>query len=298
MKTETKKAGGISIRVTHIAMLALAAVMIALLIFSAYKTSSVFDTLNKATGSYIARQDAAHDVMEASDYLTEMAQRFTLDGDPQYMSNYFEEASVSRRRENAVVSMAENNAEQGLIEQVQNALNESNNLMFTEYYAMRLVVDARDIREYPDTLRGVELKPEDEALDAEAKMDLARSMVMGPEYYSHKEIIRNNLRASLSTLDKLMANTRKETTGQLNRELSVTRGLTMAVTVLLLVMLGLNTWLGTSPLIRAEKSLRQGKRVPVTGAREFRHLAGAYNALKKAQTPEAEPPEKPEKEEE
>ena len=138
----------------------------------------------------------------------------------------------------------------------------------------------------------------DEALDAEAKMDLARSMVMGPEYYSHKEIIRNNLRASLSTLDKLMANTRKETTGQLNRELSVTRGLTMAVTVLLLVMLGLNTWLGTSPLIRAEKSLRQGKRVPVTGAREFRHLAGAYNALKKAQTPEAESPEKPEKEEE
>ena len=95
-----------------------------------------------------------------------------------------------------------------------------------------------------------------------------------------------------------MANTRKETTGQLNRELSVTRGLTMAVTVLLLIMLGLNTWLGTSPLIRAEKSLQQGKRVPVTGAREFRHLAGAYNALKKAQAPEAEIPEKPDKEEE
>ena len=41
-----------------------------------------------------------------------------------------------------------------------------------------------------------------------------------------------------------------------------------------------------------------GTCVPVTGAREFRHLAGAYNALKKAQAPEADTPEKPEKEEE
>ena len=296
MKTGTRKAGGISIRVTYIAMLVLAAVMIALLIFSAIKTSSVFETLNKATGNYIARQDAAHDVMEASDYLTEMVQRFTLDGDPQYMNNYFEEAFTSRRRENAIVSMAENDAEQGLIDQVQNALNESNNLMYTEYYAMKLVVDAQGIRDYPDTLKGVELKPADEALDTEGKMDLAQSMVMGPEYYSHKEVIRNNLRASLSTLDKLMANTRTETTGQLNKELSLIRALIMVVAVLLLIMLGLNTWLGTYPLIRAEKSLNQGQRVPETGAREFRHLAGAYNALKKAQTPEN--PETPEKEEE
>ena len=292
MKTGTKKAGGISIHVTHIAMVVLAVVMIALLIFSAYKTSSVFDTLNKATGNYIARQDAAHDVMEASDYLTEMVQRFTLDGDPQYMNNYFEEAFTSRRRENAVVSMAENDAEQGLIEQVQNALNESNNLMYTEYYAMRLVVDAQGIRDFPDTLKGVELKPADEELDPEGKMDLARSLVMGPEYYSHKAVIRNNLNASLSTLDKLMANTRKETTGQLNKELSVIRTLTMVVAVLLLIMLALTTWLGTVPLAKAEKSLRAGKYVPVTGAKEFRHLAGAYNALKKAQAPE--PPESPE----
>lgn len=285
MKTDAKKTGGISVRITLIAMLVLGVLMIILLVFSVQKSSSVFTKLNKATGNYLVRQDAAHDVMEASDYLTEMVQRFTLDGDPQYMNNYFDEAFTSKRRENAIVSMAENDAEQGLIDQVQNALNESNNLMYTEYYAMKLVVDAKEIRDYPDTLKGVELKEEDEALSAEEKMELAQKMVMGKEYYAHKEVIRNNLNASLSTLDKLMTNTRKETTGQLNSELGTIRTLIIIVAVLLLLVLGISAWLGAIPLLKAEKSLNEGRSVPESGSKELRHLAAAYNALKKTQEP-------------
>ena len=286
MNTNAAKTGGISIRVTHIAMLLLGALMVLLLVFSVQKSSSVFTALNKATGNYLVRQDAAHDVMEASDYLTEMVQRFTLDGDPQYMEKYFEEAFTSKRRENAVVSMAENDAEQGLIDQIQSALNASNNLMYTEYYAMKLVVDAKEIRDYPETLKGVELRSEDEQKSSEEKMELAQSMVMGSEYYDQKEVIRNNLRASLSTMDKLMANTRKETSGQLNGELNSIRVLIVIVAVLLLILLGLNAWLGTIPLLQAEKSLKAGEPVPEVGAKELRHLAAEYNALKKAQDPE------------
>lgn len=288
MKTNTEKNGGISIRVLYIAMLVLGALTVLLLAFSVSRSSSVFAALNKATGNYIVRQDAAHDLMEASDYLTEMAQRFTLDGDPQYMNNYFEEAFTSKRRENAVVSMAENEAEQGLVDQIQAALKESNTLMYTEYYAMKLVVDAKEYREYPETLRGVELREEDALKSAEEKMELAQAMVMGKDYYDHKEVIRNNLRASLSTMDKLMARTRQESTAQLNRELDAIRGFIIAVSVLLLCMIVLTLLLGVRPLSRAEKSLRSGRPVPEEGAREFRHLARAYNDLKKQQEAETD----------
>ena len=288
MKTNTGKNGGISIRVLYIAMLVLGALTVLLLAFSVSRSSSVFAALNKATGNYIVRQDAAHDLMEASDYLTEMAQRFTLDGDPQYMNNYFEEAFTSKRRENAVVSMAENEAEQGLVDQIQAALKESNTLMYTEYYAMKLVVDAKEYREYPETLRGVELREEDALKSAEEKMELAQAMVMGKDYYDHKEVIRNNLRASLSTMDKLMARTRQESTAQLNRELDAIRGFIIAVSVLLLCMIVLTLLLGVRPLSRAEKSLRSGQPVPEEGAREFRHLARAYNDLKKQQEAETD----------
>ena len=103
---------GISIKITHIAMIALALVIIVMLIYSGYQSSSVFSTLSAETGKYAVQQKAAHDLMEASDYLTEQVQRFTLDGDMQYLTNYFNEAENSKRREAAIVSMSESGAEQ------------------------------------------------------------------------------------------------------------------------------------------------------------------------------------------
>ena len=278
----TKKANqgaGISIKVVHVMMLVLSLLLIVLLIFSSYKNTNVFTQLNKETGNYIVRQKAAHDLMEASDYLTEMTQRFTLEGDTQYLDNYFEEAFGNQRREAAITTMAENEAEQTLVNQIQEALNESNKLMYREYYAMKLVIDAKEIKTYPDKLRGVELKPEDMNLSVEEKMDLAQKMVMGTEYYAQKELIRNDLKASLNTLENMMATTRTETTAQLNSEMNTVRIFIIIVAVLLLIIIGLSAYLGTIPLIRAAKCAQNGEAIPAIGAKEFRYLANSYNKL-------------------
>ena len=277
--TKTNSGAGISIKVVHAAMLVLGVLLILLLFFSMYKNTNVFSRLNKETGNYIVRQKAAHDLMEASDYLTEMTQRFTLEGDTQYLDNYFEEAFGNKRREASITTMAENEAEQTLVSQIQEALNESNTLMYREYYAMKLVIDAKEIKNYPDKLRGVELKPEDMNLSAEEKMDLAQKMVMGTEYYAQKERIRNDLKAGLNTLDNMMASARTETTAQLNSEMNTVRIFTIIVSVLLLIIIGLSAFLGTIPLIRAAKCAQNGEAVPVIGAKEFRYLANSYNKL-------------------
>ena len=285
---KTNESSGVSIKVVHAAMLVLGVLLILLLVFSSIKSSSVFTRLNKETGNYIVRQKAAHDLMEASDYLTEMVQRFTLEGDTQYLDNYFEEAFGNKRREASITTMAENDAEQTLVDQIQAALNESNSLMFREYYAMKLVIDAKEIRNYPDTLRGVELKEEDSYKSPEEKMDLAQEMVMGTEYYARKAVIRNDLKAGLNTLDKMMAETRSETTAQLNSELATIRVFIIIVAVLLLIIIGLSACLGTIPLIRAAKCAQNGEAVPVVGAKEFRYLASSYNKLTGAKEKDAE----------
>ena len=277
--TKTNSGAGISIKVVHAAMLVLGVLLILLLFFSMYKNTNVFSRLNKETGNYIVRQKAAHDLMEASDYLTEMTQRFTLEGDTKYLDNYFEEAFGNKRREASITTMAENEAEQTLVSQIQEALNESNTLMYREYYAMKLVIDAKEIKNYPDKLRGVELKPEDMNLSAEEKMDLAQKMVMGTEYYAQKERIRNDLKAGLNTLDNMMASARTETTAQLNSEMNTVRIFIIIVSVLLLIIIGLSAFLGTIPLIRAAKCAQNGEAVPVIGAKEFRYLANSYNKL-------------------
>ena len=270
---------GISLHVVHIAMVVCAVIISLLLVFSTYQSSNVFTALNKATGNYIVRQAAAHELMEASDYLTEMVQRFTLEGETQYLDNYFEEAFTSKRREAAITSMSESEAESVLVEQLQKAMDESTSLMYREYYAMKLVIEAKEIRNYPETLRAIELKDEDTFRSADDKMELAQEMVLGTEYYSRKEIIRTNLKASLQTLDKLMNTTRQNTTAELNKELTIVRVVIIVLTLVILFLIYLTARLGTMPLINAQKQAEAGNPISVTGAKEFRYMAKHYNKM-------------------
>ena len=270
---------GISLRAIHIAMMVCAVIVCLLLVYSTYQSGSVFTKLSTATGNYMTRQKAAHDLMEASDYLTENVQRFTLEGDTRFLDNYFEEAFVNRRREASITSMTENEAEKSLVGQLQEALDESMSLMYREYYAMKLVLDAKEIRYDQEKLRGVELKEADAMLTAEEKLDLAQSMVMGTEYYSHKEIIRTKLKSSLEMLDKLMATTRQETAANLNRELTLVRLAIIVLTVVILALIGLTAYLGTIPLMNAEKQIGKDQPIEVRGAKEFRSLARGYNKM-------------------
>ena len=227
--------------------------------------------------------------MEASDYLTEMVQRFALDGNPVYMNNYFEEAYVSQRREAAISAMSENNADPALVQQLQEAMTESQSLMFREYYAMKLVTEAKEMTDIPETLRAIELKTEDSFLLPEEKMELAQKMVMGSEYYDSKEIIRTRLKTNLNMLDDQMNATRQETSARAMRELSAGRILVIAVVVVLFALILITVRMSTLPLIRAERAARKGKKVPVIGAKEFRYLAESYNAMKEREKKETKP---------
>lgn len=280
MKRKTINCGrGISLRAVHIAMILCAVVISLLLVFSTYQSASVFSSLSKATGDYSVRQKAAHELMEASDYLTEMVQRFTLEGNTQYLNDYFEEVFVSRRREESITSMSEGDTEKELVAQLQEAMAESTSLSYREYYAMKLVIEAHEIRDYPDTLRGVELKEEDALLSADEKMRLAREMVMGTEYYEHKESIRNKLRSSLEVLEQEMTATRKNTSAELNSELTLVRVVIAILTIIIILLIWLTARLGTVPLMEACKRAEEGRKIPEIGAKEFRKLAGKYNKM-------------------
>lgn len=283
MSNHTQK--GFSLKVMHIITVCFAVIIAGLLVFSTYQSSTVFTTLDKATGNYIVRQKAAHDLMEASDYLTEMVQRFTLEGDTQYLNNYFDEAFVSRRRESSITAMAESDTDQSLIDQVQKAMDESTSLMLREYYAMKLVIDAKAITNYPETLSAIELKNEDSLLSPDAKMKLAQEMVMGSEYYARKEIIRTNLKAGLEALDKQMSSTRQETSAKLNRQLSLVRIIVICVAGVVLILIALTSSLGTIPLLKAYDAVRKGRKLPLTGSREYREVADNYNRMYEKQNP-------------
>ena len=69
-----------------------------ILLYITISTVRAFDALSDATGDYIELAAAADDLMDASDYLTEEVQRYTVIGDRTHLENYFRENYKQRIR--------------------------------------------------------------------------------------------------------------------------------------------------------------------------------------------------------
>ena len=79
--------------------------------------------IDYATGEELA----AYELMDASDYLTEKVQRFTLDGNMEYLNDYFTEAFITNRRENAIAQMSKNPESATALAHLKEAMEASKN---------------------------------------------------------------------------------------------------------------------------------------------------------------------------
>ena len=57
-----------------------------------------------ATDQYIVCENAARQLQDGSDYLTEQVRLYAMTGERNYLDQYFEEADVTKRREQALES--------------------------------------------------------------------------------------------------------------------------------------------------------------------------------------------------
>ena len=131
---------GVSLRKIHNWLVVIVVILSCFLIYSTYRLTSSFMHVKDAAEENIQLENAVHELMEASDYLTEMVQRFTIYGDSRFMNQYFMEAFASKRREKALSEMKTDPKATVAVERLQEALNHSVKLMEREYYAMRLVI--------------------------------------------------------------------------------------------------------------------------------------------------------------
>jgi len=70
--------------------------------YSTFHLAVSFQRLTHATEEQIELRKAARELMDASDYLTEKVQRFTVQGDTKFLDEYFTEAFETNRREEAI----------------------------------------------------------------------------------------------------------------------------------------------------------------------------------------------------
>ena len=273
------KEKGLSLRNIHIWLVVSMVIFSGAVVVSSFRLTESYLRLVEAEETHSKLDEAARELMEASDYLTEMVQRVTVNGERVFMDNYFTEAFESNRREAAIEKMDLGEMTAPALEQLKEAMNGSVSLMDREYYAMRLVVEAKGYSDYPEILDTIVLSKEDAALDAEGKMHRATELVLDEAYYEMKDRIRNDMEESLEEVDKLTENSRAEETGSLRHEIKFMRIIIVVQVLSIVFMVRLTSLLGIHPVLRAVDNIKSDSPIPEMGANEFKYLAQAYNKM-------------------
>lgn len=270
---------GISLRTTYILIVIVATIISGLLFYSTFRLSVGFRILTESTEEQIEKRKAARELMDASDFMTESVQCFVVRGEVRFLDEYFVEVFRNNRREEAIGIMSVGEGDNAALQALLTAMDHSNRLMETEYYAMRLVIEADGIRNYPDALASVQLTDEDLALSPEGKRVRAVSLVFSDDYYDQKEIIRENMRASLDELEKKAYDTDEAEMDEFSKEVVLVR-VAIAIQIAGVVFLvWFTSRMGIHPVLNAVKRIKADNPIPDAGAREFRYLARAYNRM-------------------
>lgn len=277
--SENSNRHGISLKAMNIILIVVALALCGLMLYSTFHLAAGSSDFTDTTEQQIELRKAAREMMDASDYLTEKVQRFTVSGNIQFLDDYFTEVFNSNHRGESIARMSAANGSSEALASLQTALDESMALMDTEYYAMRLVIEAMGYDEYPKVLESVILSDEDQALLPEEKMHRATELVMSDDYYARKEIIRGYMEASLDELEKLAYDRDSAAMKALKDELTAVRFIIVLQIIGIMIMVFLTSRLGINPILNAVDRIKNDSRIPETGAKEFRYLARAYNKM-------------------
>ena len=83
-----QKKDGISLRTIYAWIIVAAVILSGFMFYMTNRMTAAFETLSETTEDQISLEKAAHELMDASDYLTERVQRFTVDGDMRLLNEY------------------------------------------------------------------------------------------------------------------------------------------------------------------------------------------------------------------
>ena len=277
-----QKGGGLSLKKLQIVMIFVTAVVSIALLYYTFISYRNYKILSAASQVFADLHASADGLKKASDYLTVMVLRFTDNGDLEYLNGYFEELNVTKRRERALEEIAKYPDCAEALKMFQKAMDDSNELTETEFYVMKLVIDAMGYTEGPEKLLKLKLKEEDAKLAKDEKMALARKMLFEEGYYTLKGSISDNIDKGQAEIDRQAEISKKYLEDMYQKDMKITRSLIVAQVVLFLIVMVMTMHLGITPLLRAVKDIQENRTIGATGSQEFRYLAKAYNKMYEA----------------
>lgn len=275
------KEQGISIRLVNIVMFVLALIASIMLFFAMRRTTNMYNESNRITQNTIELQNSANELMEASDYLTQEMQVFVVTGDRQHLDNYFNEAYIERRRDKALEELRSKNGKTMAYQNLQEAMDDSMELMNTELYAAKLAVIGYgyNLESFPVQVQNAQIKKNDLALSKEAKIRMAEDLMFDENYMAKKDSISKHIDFCLNDLMDEMNAKQQDMTNRVRKQVWFEHFLTWFLIVITLMVVLLTAKLIIVPIKKAVERIREEKDIPLSGAYEVRFLAKTYNLM-------------------
>ncbi len=275
------KEQGISIRLVNIVMFVLALIASIMLFFAMRRTTNMYNESNRITQNTIELQNSANELMEASDYLTQEMQVFVVTGDRQHLDNYFNEAYIERRRDKALEELRSKNGKTMAYQNLQEAMDDSMELMNTELYAAKLAVIGYgyNLESFPVQVQNAQIKKNDLALSKEAKIRMAEDLMFDENYMAKKDSISKHIDSCLKDLMDEMNAKQQDMTNRVRKQVWFEHFLTWFLIVITLMVVLLTAKLIIVPIKKAVERIREEKDIPLSGAYEVRFLAKTYNLM-------------------
>lgn len=229
----------------------------------------------------ITCENAAKQLQDGSDYLSEQVRLYAMTEEVKYMDLYFTEANKTRRRENALEELRIYFDGTKIIESLQNAMECSRNLMATEYYSMRLTAEASGMEkeDMPEEIAGTILLQADQELSDAGKLRKAREIVCDDTYQDIRNEIKSDVTECMNGLLEKTRNSQGHATtvfSDMYRKLEI--GVAV-LSVLMLLMCLVVRRLVVKPLISYNESIKKGVIFPVMGAEELQTLVETCNQV-------------------
>lgn len=242
-----------------------------------------FHIFKQTTNQYIVCEEAAKKLQDGSNYLTEQVRLYVMTGNQKYMHLYLKEVNKTKRREIALQELKKYFDKTAAFVSIQDALNCSNQLMNTEYYAMRLVAEADGISQnkWPDEIKKVSITDKDEALSAQQKQEKAQQLVCGNDYQERRnQIVNKVVRCTQNLICQTKNRQGRATTifSDMYLKLQIS---TVILVILMIILCVLVRKLIVNPLMQYNESIKRGEIFPVVGAEELQNLAETYNNVYK-----------------
>lgn len=261
-------------------MISISCVLYVLLLWATVHALQKYDIMVSATEHANACQKNAALVSEGSDYLTEQVRLFAVTMDKQYLMNYFKEIYSTKRRDTVLDQLGDYDISSKTSDYLRTALNESNELMQTEMYSMKLIAAANNysLTNYSD-VEQIDLTTEDAALSPKQMIEKAQDLVFGSDYQNAKKSISRNI---TNFLDAILIDSRqKQQASTLNLKRTM-RNQQILISILFIeniLIFILIIRLIIKPLQIYINNIKHEKRLEITGSYEFKYLALTYNNI-------------------